>query len=211
MNSASRIFFFLLFLFGVSAAQTADVKIPVEPGLVDPALSSKKPELKNVKETLSLPAAITFASGNVLRGSLRFVAKDMVISGKDTHDGRSRRISLEEISGLGILRWQGRKEKGGSYVFYPALAALSLKSGDVYRIGSLEQFYRLYFTYAGHESMIYSYFYVQRDKNGWVGYGNAPIDYPETHPHNQTVVEIRFFEKTSETQPAQDLLKYFLK
>ena len=211
MNSASRIFLSLLFLFGVSAAHTADVKIPVEPGVVDPALSSKKTELKNVKNALSLPAAITFASGNVLRGSLRFLVKDMVISAKDTHDGRSRRISLEEITGLGILRWQGRKEKGGSYAFYPALATLSLKSGDVYRIGSLTQFYRLYFTYSGQESIVYSYFYVQRDKNGWVGYGNNTIDYPETHPHNQTVVEIRFFNKADETQPAQDLLKYFLK
>jgi hypothetical protein len=135
----------------------------------------------------------------------------MVISGKDTHDGRPRRISLEEITGLGILRWKGRKEKGGRYVFYPVLATLSLKSGDMYRTGSLTPFHRLYFTCSGQESAVYSYFYVHRSKNGWDGYENTALDYPETHPHSQTVVEIRFFEKTDENQPAQDMLKYFLK
>ncbi|MCP4129896.1 MAG: hypothetical protein GY754_02660 [bacterium] len=188
----------------VSLMLFAEVKAPDEPAVPDVFLN------KNTKKTAAwYPVRIDFANKKYVEENLLFssgsISFIVVTKGKT----QIRKVAVSDISTLEFLKWKGEKINKKTYRFYPAKIRVTLKDKSAFLSKNPGPVFNRLTVEAKKKRMYYSYFYEYRVKGKWEYSKKKETGYPETHPHKETVVKIRF--KKVEKKTGKGLEKLFLR
>lgn len=185
MGLSKLIFVFAACAFlpiGFAAGEPAAPAIQDPAKLIEPAVPEEpKPRL--------LPAVVTFASGEKLKGVIYPETPFFYIS---AGSAAKEKLSLpwESVAGVKLLRWKAAKS-GSGYFFTAAEAMVETQAGDSLKCGALPQSFGFTDSF-GKKRKLFTCFYAYKKNGKWEATGASDDDYLTKNPHPETLVEIKF-------------------
>jgi hypothetical protein len=174
----------------------AQIVEPVNPAADDVFFQpAEEPEKKEpAAEEPTLPAALTFASGDRLSGRLILQNPKFTIPANESISGRVITIAYADVLEINALLWKGKDTGNGGYYFTPYLVSVKMKNGEVYRCAQMMDKID-FIDQQGRRNLFFTGFYDYLKNGKWANSGSTEKTYPTKNPHPKTATGI-IFEKT---------------
>jgi hypothetical protein len=177
----------LLPVFAVNAS--ADPRLPDNPDAPKVDVNEQKVKEKYQNYQVSL----INAKGEMKSGSLMLTFDSIDVNISDTGANEIRKISLSSIDSIEFIRWKGTEVRKNAFVFYPSQINILLSDKKTIEcFSNIKQLNKLGLRDGKRIHNAYAYFFDYREKNVWRNSGQADMLFPETNPHENTVVRITF-------------------
>lgn len=168
-------------------AEDQRFKGPADPADPDVHLKGEEPH--------RFAVTVVNARGGRRSGTIDLPADTVGVSAVAGPEVKSMTLRVRDIDRIEITSWQGSRRRNNGYQFVPHRANVLLRDGSVVQCrGAIDFLTRLVLRQGGRRARVYTWFYDYREKNRWRSSGEEDLDYPETHPHEETVVRIHFGE-----------------
>jgi len=145
------------------------------------------------KEKQNYQVSLINARGEKKSGSLVLTFDSIDVNVSDTGANEIRKISLSSIDSIEFIRWKGTEVRKNVFMFHPSQINILLSDKKTLECRSnIKQFNKISFRDGKRIHIAYAYFFDYRENNVWRNSGQADMLYPETNPHENTVVRIIF-------------------
>ena len=134
------------------------------------------------------------ARGDKRSGLLALKTDFIDIDVSDHGSVEKRKVSIASIDSIEFKKWKGTEGRGNEFLFYPAQIKITLADKKIIECRSdIKILNRLTLIDGKNSVSQYTYFYDYRENNAWRNSGRSDLSYPETNPHEDTVLQIVFF------------------
>ncbi len=178
-----------LLLSGFMRDISADPRIPEPP--IQPRADIN--ETRHALGDHTYRVSLINARGDKRSGLLALKTDFIAIDVSDHGSIEKRKGNISSIDSIEFNKWKGTEIRGNEFLFYPAQIKIVFADKKIIECRSdIKILNRLTLIDGKNSVSLYTYFYDYRENNAWRNTGQPDMSYPETNPHEDTVVRIVF-------------------
>jgi hypothetical protein len=179
----------VLLLPGFMRDISADPRIPEPP--LQPRVDIN--ETRHALGDHTFRVSLINARGDKRSGLLALKTDFIDIDVSDHGSVEKRKVNISSIDSIEFNKWKGAEARENEFLFYPARIKIVFADKKIIECRSdIKILSRLNLIDGKNSVFLYTYFYDYRKNNAWRNTGQADMSYPETNPHEDTVVRIVF-------------------